>query len=195
MIPDVHTRPHLECRLVYDKSKDGGHRPLHGSPVPRYHDHPAWWFARERPPRVEHILVGMWAHFGRWPSLVACASGVCRTSRSSRMLDIAHRGGHKGNPFACRTFLDEDYNGRLAKVAKGCHRLTWHRRLVATSRWAHSHVNKFARIATCSSKEVVQVSSIIFIDHFATQTLAPTQILRTRRLRQDTHHSAVTHTH
>ena len=45
---DYHTAC-LRCEVV---------RPLHDSPVPRYHDHPAWWFARERPLQAGHILVG-----------------------------------------------------------------------------------------------------------------------------------------
>ena len=51
VIPDARMRALLEGRVVYDKSKDGGHSLCMASPVPR-------WFVRGRPPRAEHILVG-----------------------------------------------------------------------------------------------------------------------------------------
>ena len=54
------------------------------------------------------------------------------------MLHIAARAGFSGNPQFHTTFLDEDWNGRVAKLAAGCHRMTWHKRVLAGFRYAYS---------------------------------------------------------
>jgi hypothetical protein len=44
------------------------------------------------------------------------------------------------------TFLDESYNGRLAAIASSAHRMTWHRRVLSSFRYAFSaSSNKRAR--------------------------------------------------
>ena len=50
------------------------------------------------------------------------------------MLHVAARAGPAGNPRFYSTFLDEDYNGRAKKMAAACHKLTWHRTLLANFR-------------------------------------------------------------
>ena len=63
------------------------------------------------------------------PKWHLCLHLVCRA-------DVA------GNPHFCSTFVDEDYNGRLAKLAAVCHRATWCRRVLAGFRQVYSRPAK-----------------------------------------------------
>ena len=45
-------------------------------------------------------------------------------------LHIGARAGFSGNPQFHNTFLDEDWNDRVAKLAAGCHRITWEKRTI-----------------------------------------------------------------
>jgi hypothetical protein len=53
-------------------------------------------------------------------------------------LHMAHRARRTGNPALQATFLDESYNGRLASIAASAHRMTWHRRVLSSFRFAFS---------------------------------------------------------
>ena len=47
------------------------------------------------------------------------------------MLHLLGQAFRKGNPKSYSTFVDESLNGVLAKLAAGCHSLTWHRSVLA----------------------------------------------------------------
>ena len=81
----------------------------------------------------------------RAQSLVDCAKRACMlreeagidtTPKWHLMLHLVSKSWHHGNPAMYATFLDESYNGALAKMAKSCHRQTWHRSLLQCFRWA-----------------------------------------------------------
>lgn len=61
-------------------------------------------------------------------------AGIPWTPKWHLMLHVAARARLAGNPQFYHTFLDEDYNGRVAKMAAACHRLTWHKTLLANFR-------------------------------------------------------------
>ena len=63
-------------------------------------------------------------------------AGVPFTPKWHLMLEMVAKARTMGNPKFYHTFLDEDYNGRLAAVARACHRLTWHMSVLKNSRWA-----------------------------------------------------------
>ena len=77
--------------------------------------------------------------------LLAEPTGVPRTPKFHLMLHLARRSGFQGNPLYYHTFLDEGYNGKLAKVAAGCHRLTFYPRLLATFKRSFSKAAKARR--------------------------------------------------
>eukprot|EP00811_Abedinium_folium_P008930 NODE_18254_length_902_cov_4.523871.p1 GENE.NODE_18254_length_902_cov_4.523871~~NODE_18254_length_902_cov_4.523871.p1 ORF type:complete len:293 (-),score=38.46 NODE_18254_length_902_cov_4.523871:24-815(-) len=52
------------------------------------------------------------------------------------MLEMVAQSSSKGNPQFYTTFRDEHFNGILADVAASCHRMTWHRGVLANFRWA-----------------------------------------------------------
>ena len=62
------------------------------------------------------------------------------------MLDLAHEAGSAGNPSYYSTFLDESYNGQLARVCKVCSALTWHKRVLMNFRWAFSTVRPVSHL-------------------------------------------------
>ena len=53
------------------------------------------------------------------------------------MLHLGHLALELGNPYYYQTFLDEGYNGSLAKLAATCHSTTFYRRVLAGFRFAH----------------------------------------------------------
>ncbi len=64
------------------------------------------------------------------------AAGIGLSPKWHLMLHIVAKAFEWGNPHYYSTFLDESLNGLLAKMAKACHRLTWHRSVLAAFRWA-----------------------------------------------------------
>jgi hypothetical protein len=61
-------------------------------------------------------------------------------------IHMAHRARQTGSPALQATFLDESFNGRLAAIASSAHRMTWHRRVLSSFRYAFSaSSNKRAR--------------------------------------------------
>ena len=62
------------------------------------------------------------------------AAGIPRTPKWHLMLHVAARARRAGNPRFYHTFMDEDYNGKVAKMAAAGHRLTWHKTLLANFR-------------------------------------------------------------
>ena len=65
-------------------------------------------------------------------------AGVAWAPKWHLMLHMAHQAYHKGNPHVYTTFLDESFNGKVALLAAGCHKCTWHHRFLAHFRWAYS---------------------------------------------------------
>ena len=57
-------------------------------------------------------------------------------------LDLVYEAGVAGNPAFYSTFLDESYNGKLAKVCRACHSQTFHARVLSNFRWAFSRVRR-----------------------------------------------------
>ena len=64
------------------------------------------------------------------------------------MLHLVARASWSGNPYFHTTFMDEDFNGRLAKLAASAHRVTWHRRVLGHFHWAFSRGEKTQRRRT-----------------------------------------------
>ena len=62
------------------------------------------------------------------------AAGIPWTPKWHLMLHIASRARVHGNPRFYATFLDEDYNGRVKKMAAVCHRYNWHSTLLENFR-------------------------------------------------------------
>ena len=55
---------------------------------------------------------------------------VPSSPKAHLMMHFAHLASELGNPAHYQTFWDEDYNGRLAKLAATCHRITFYRRVL-----------------------------------------------------------------
>ena len=72
----------------------------------------------------------------RWFRWARPLAGLRGPPKWHLMLHIGARAGFSGNPHFHTTFLDEDWNGRVAKLAAGCHRMTWHKRVLAGFRYA-----------------------------------------------------------
>ena len=72
-------------------------------------------------------------------------AGVPFRPKFHLMLHMCADARFAGNPHYYHTFLDEDYNGRLAKLAATCHRLTWHKNVLANFRYAFSSGSKRRR--------------------------------------------------
>ena len=51
-------------------------------------------------------------------------------------LHMCHRAREMGNPQFYSTVLDESYNGRLALLARACHKMAWHGRVLNSFRIA-----------------------------------------------------------
>ena len=65
-------------------------------------------------------------------------AGIPFTPRWHLALHVVARSDVMGNPRSPNTFVDESWNGRLAKLAHVCHRMVWHRKVLANFRWAFS---------------------------------------------------------
>ena len=72
---------------------------------------------RNSPWKLSHRQHQTLVDLAKRATVLAEPAGVPKSPKFHLMLHIAHRAGHKGNPYAYHTFLDEDYIGRLAKVA------------------------------------------------------------------------------
>ena len=68
--------------------------------------------------------------------VLAGQAGVPRTPKWHLMLHVVAKASFSGNPYFHTTFVDEGFNGRLAKLARNAHRLNWHRRVLGHFRWA-----------------------------------------------------------
>ena len=66
------------------------------------------------------------------------SAGIPWTPKWHLMLHVAARARVAGNPRFYSTFLDEDYNFRVAKMAAVCHRFTWHNNLLSGFRRSFS---------------------------------------------------------
>ena len=78
-------------------------------------------------------------------------AGIPWTPKWHLMLHIAARVKVAGNPRFYATFLDEDYNGRLKKMAAGLNRHTWHVSLLAHFRLVFGQQTQ-KRSRTCDPK-------------------------------------------
>ena len=72
-------------------------------------------------------------------------AGYDTTPKFHLMLHMVPRAHKSGNPYYHTTFVDEGYNGDLARVAAACHRTTWYRRVLGGFRWAFSRPDKKPR--------------------------------------------------
>ena len=66
------------------------------------------------------------------------ADGIPWAPKWHMFLHLCQRAHVSGNPRFHNTFLDEDYNGRLARLAATCHKKTWYTRVLTHFRVAFS---------------------------------------------------------
>lgn len=64
-------------------------------------------------------------HYARFLSFYNKAGGPT-TPKCHFMFHLLQRSIFKGNPRKYSTYKDESVNGQLAKIARSCHRRTWH---------------------------------------------------------------------
>ena len=72
-------------------------------------------------------------------------AGIPFTPKWHLFLHICHYALARGNPRSYSTFVDEGFNGRLAKLAATCYKLTWYDRVLMNFRSAFSQGAKRAR--------------------------------------------------
>jgi hypothetical protein len=89
---------------------------------------------RAMSPRAVQILVDA----AKRAFLLREQAGITWTPKWHMMIHLVCRAGISGNPTYHATFVDEGWNGRLAACAGKCHRMTWHRRVMASFRWLAS---------------------------------------------------------
>ena len=70
------------------------------------------------------------------------AAGIPWTPKWHLMLHLASKARVAGNPRFYSTFVDEDFNGRVAKIACACHRLTWYRGVMSHFRVQYSSASR-----------------------------------------------------
>ena len=90
---------------------------------------------RTEPTRMSDKACMQLADAAKRAMTLRAAAGVPLKPKWHLMLHLFRHARKKGNPASYSTFVDEGLNGKLAKMARGCHALTWHRSLLSTFRW------------------------------------------------------------
>jgi hypothetical protein len=97
---------------------------------------------RESPRRLSPLQAQAMVDAAKCASAHRLAAGIPFSPKWHLMLHLVSRAWQWGNPAYYGTFLDESLNGRLARMAATCHRMTWHSSVVAAFRWVQKSVTR-----------------------------------------------------
>ena len=103
-----------EKRLMFDLLTRAGHACVAFDDVLNQHE-------RILP---ENAYEDLFRHYSRFINL-CCRAGVPLLPKAHLMFHCIHRAQDKGNPRSYSTYIDESYNGAIAKVCRSVHRRGW----------------------------------------------------------------------
>ena len=94
----------------------------------------------------------LFTHYSRF-ILLCCRAGVPMLPKAHLMFHCIHRAREKGNPRTYSTYIDESYNGAIAKVCRSVHR----------SGWAHAVYRKLEMLEALFESRVHLAAILSFV--------------------------------